>query len=259
MSDSGAKDAWQLQVYGFKGNVFFLNLEAEGSHPEVLQCMIAFMIYDILFPLANHCWQGEAVDTRQDRNRKGISKTFLSHKAPTGWADYNMTKGSMICCLFRFPGGMLNRKINPSLPRSDECCMITFENFKENGVTVLKMPCGHSMCPDALMDYAWSEVSTNKKTEVKCPLCAREWTIDIIRKYGGATPTEMSQLELGISQNFFTSSSDINQCPKCKTYCTRQDPKNNCVRCVICSREQNSSYHFCFLWLEELPFLCCLW
>lgn len=127
-------------------------------------------------------------------------------------ADYNMMNGAIISCLFRFHGGMLKRNIDPSLPRSGEVCMITLENFKDNGVTVLKMPCGHSLCPDALMDYVWSEVTTNKKTEVKCLWCGKEWSTDTIRKYGGATPTEMGQLELGISQNFFTSSSDINQC-----------------------------------------------
>lgn len=166
-------------------------------------------------------------------------------------SDYNIKSGANISALFRFPGGMFKRRIDPVLPRSNDCCMITLENFKDNGVTVLKMPCGHSMCPDALMDYAWSEVSTHKKTRVKCPWCPEEWSIDVIRRYGGATPSEIEQLELGISQNFFTSSSDINQCPKCQTYFTREDSKINNVKCVICSREQGSNYYFCWFCLRD--------
>lgn len=148
---------------------------------------------------------------------------------------------------------MLERTIDPSLPRSSESCMITCENFEENGVTVLQMPCNtaHAMCPDALMDYAWSEISTYKKTEVKCPLCAVEWPFEVIKLYGGATATELDQLELGISQNFCAKSGDINQCPNCQSYCMRERPDVNSVLCLICSRKRNSNFFFCWLCLKE--------
>lgn len=121
------------------------------------------------------------------------------------------------------------------------------DNVKENGVVVLQMPCNamHAICPDALMDYAWSEISTNRKTEVKCPLCAMEWPFDVIKLYGGATTTELDQLELGISQNFCTKSGDINQCPKCQSYCMRQKATVDSVLCLVCSRKCKSNYYFC--------------
>lgn len=123
--------------------------------------------------------------------------------------------------------------------------MIRQETFKENGLTVLEMPCKHAMSPDA------SENSTNKKTEVKCPLCKKEWPFDIIKLYGGATTTELDESEKGISQNFCNRSTDINQCPKCQSYCMRQKPTVNSVHCIMCSKKRESSYNFCWFCLKE--------
>lgn len=175
--------------------------------------------------------------------------------------DYDtLRNGSTIMLVMRLPGGSLGmggdvpmRKVNPSLPRSSERCMITCENFEENGVVVLEMPCNakHTMCPDALMDYAWSEISSNNKTTVKCPLCAVEWPFDVIKLYGGATTTELDELEKGISQNFCMQSGDINQCPKCQSYCMRQKPTVDSVLCIVCSKKLKSSYYFCWLCLQD--------
>ena len=169
-------------------------------------------------------------------------------------ADYNLRNGANIFMVMRLPGGggsESRRKIDPSIPRSSEDCMITMENTKENKIVVLKMPCGHSISPDGLMDYAWSEVSTNRKTEIKCPLCAREWEFNTIRRYGGATDIELDQLELGISMNFCMQSGDINQCPTCQSYCTRQNPSVNSVLCYACSRNGKSNAYFCWYCLHE--------
>jgi hypothetical protein len=162
-----------------------------------------------------------------------------------------LRSGSTIMLVMRLPGGSLvERKVDPSLPRSKERCMITCENFEENCVVVLQMPCNavHAMCSDALMDYAWSEVSTNRKTEVKCPLCAEEWSLDVVKRYGGATSIELDQLELGISQNFCTKS---DECPKCQSYCTRQNTRIDSVLCLVCSKKYNLDYYFCWQCLQD--------
>ena len=184
-------------------------------------------------------------------------------------ADYDTLRhGSNIMLVMRLHGGgnsqssvkqetpsavvvVPTRNIHPSLPRSRDDCIITLENFKEHGTVVLKMPCSHAICPDALMDYAWSEVSTNKKTKVKCPMCPEVWSFDVIKRYGGATTTELDQLELGISQNFCVSSDKINQCPKCNSYCTRINPNVNSVKCIICSNKDHHGYHFCWYCLRD--------
>jgi len=152
-------------------------------------------------------------------------------------ADYDgLGHESHIFLVMRLPGGSSKtqeRRIDSSIPRSQEKCMVTFENTKDNGIVVVKMPCGHPICPDGLMDYAWSEVSNSKKTEIKCFLCGQEWPFGVIKRYGGATSIELEQLELGITCNFFSKSSDINQCPKCQSYCTRVDSSVSSVKCIV--------------------------
>ncbi len=158
---------------------------------------------------------------------------------------------SNIMLVMRLHGGS-DRSIDPSLPRSNDRCFVTFESFKESGTIVLKMPCKHSISSDGLMEYAWSEVSTNKKAEIRCSMCNAEWSLDVITRYGGATATELKQLEVGMSQNVCFKSSDINQCPKCQSYCMRQDTTNNAVRCIICSKKQDQGgYDFCWQCLRS--------
>ena len=169
-------------------------------------------------------------------------------------ADYALRDGASVFLLLRVPGGSsgqdtVKRVVPSSLPRSDESCLITGESFKDDGLIVLKMPCGHPMSQDGLMDYAWNTVSSGKKTEIKCPLCPTIWSFDIITRYGGGTPAELEQLELGISRNCFDKDSDINQCPRCQTYCIRNDTSNPAVKCLICSK--TSSFHFCWFCLKE--------
>ena len=170
-------------------------------------------------------------------------------------AEYpTLQHGSNIHLVLRLCGGSasqgtVNRVLLSSLPRSDDRCIITGENFKDDRVVVLKMPCGHPMSQDGLMDYAWSEVSNYQRNEIKCPLCQTEWPFDVIVRYGGATPTELEQLELGMTRNFFNESSNFNQCPRCQSYCTRIDPSKSSVICLVCSRK--SRFTFCWNCLKE--------
>ena len=155
-----------------------------------------------------------------------------------------LKSGSIIKMVVSLPNG---RYIDPSLPRSDENCIISLENFEDNGIIVLEMPCKHPISPDALMEYVWAEVSTNKKYEVKCPLCTAEWPLDVIKRYSGACDLELHQLEKGLSENFCTQSKDIKTCLNCQSHCMRQDPSNNSVCCLMCTKKQGSSYYFCWL------------
>ena len=144
----------------------------------------------------------------------------------------------------------MNSPVNTSLPRSDEECLITYRSYKDNGTLVLKMPCGHSICPDGLMDYVWAEVS-RKKTEVKCLHCFTVWPFKIIKEYGGATRAELVLLEQALSQNFCDESDNINQCPKCQSYFTRVNPSVNSVKCIVCSKSSQSDFYFCWHCLGE--------
>ena len=159
--------------------------------------------------------------------------------------DYpTMGDGSTVFLVLRLLGGAnFCRRIDPSLPRSSELCMITFTE-NEFDFPVLKMPCGHSISPDGLMDYCWSEISLGK-SEIKCCLCKTEWLMEVITKYGGATKVELKQLEVGLSNNYCNKNDKIQQCPGCSSFCERQDPSKACTRCVVCSKPK-SEYHFCW-------------
>lgn len=158
----------------------------------------------------------------------------------------------------RLPGG--SERIDPSLPYSDEQCMITHESFKENQVSVFKMPCGHPMSSNGLIDYALDEVCENRKTDVQCPLCSAIWPLYIIKKYGNATKREMKQLEVGIAKNSIIKSRDISECPGCHSYCRHEDSTAICMKCIICSKKNKSNYKFCWLchreWKSDNTYSC---
>ena len=169
--------------------------------------------------------------------------------------DYpSLSHGSTLQLLVPLPGGA-EADIDPTLPRiNDEPCMITKESFEENGTVVLMMPCGHPISPGGLMDYCWSELNANK-TQICCLYCTKEWTIDIIRKFGGVSQEEFKQLEERINQNFCLNSEDIKKCSRCKSFCSRINGDNPRVVCTVCSKELKTTYHFCWHCLRkwEIP------
>ena len=166
--------------------------------------------------------------------------------------DYpSLCNGSTIFLQSTLQGGAeANPDVDPDLPRSDEPCMVTHESFEEHGTVVLMMPCGHPISPGALMDYCWSELNANK-TEVRCFLCTKKWEIDSIKQYSGASQEEFREIEKRLSLNYCSASDDINQCPKCKSYCSRIHPDKACVVCKICSKSTGSTYQFCWFCLRQ--------
>ena len=159
--------------------------------------------------------------------------------------------GATIYLVLRLPGGsdVTTRTINPTLTRSKEPCMITCEQDCP-AHPVFVMPCSHSMSPDGLMDYCWSEIGS-RKCEIRCPICNHEWTIDIICKYGCATKEEIHELEAGLSRNFCLSSQEILECPNCTSFCERKDHAKLCVQCTICTQKEGETYSFCWQCLGE--------
>ena len=168
--------------------------------------------------------------------------------------DYaTLTNGSNIMLVMRLCGGAeltrpkapLNRRLDSTVPRSNEACMITFLEGES-----VRMPCGHSISPDGLMDYCWNEVSSNRKYEIHCCLCDSEWPIEVLKRYGGASLKELRMLEEGLSRNYCFKSSDITECPGCQSFCERKNKSTNCVQCYICTRKKKEAYFFCWQCLQ---------
>lgn len=112
---------------------------------------------------------------------------------------------------------------------------------------VWAMPCGHSMSSGGLMDYCWTR---ERKSEIKCPLYEVEWSLAVVKRYGGISTKELGLLEVGLSRNFCDKNDNIKQCLKCQTYCTRQNPNDSCVECVGCKMHGRPKYHFCWYCLK---------
>ena len=129
------------------------------------------------------------------------------------------------------------RPIPSGLKQSHEPCMICFD------APSMMMPCKHKCHPHCLVNYAWSEVS-NKKVEIKCPICEKEWSIVVIKKYGQTTDEEMGLLEEGLSRNAIVNDPNISECPGCRSYCERINKANIRVTCRICKK--NGKADFCW-------------
>ena len=74
----------------------------------------------------------------------------------------------------------------------------------------------------------------------------RVWTPGEIKKYGGAVEDEMTEITTKLSENFFLASEEILQCPNCKSYCKRANPRDLRAKCVNCAKQKKSNPWFCW-------------
>ena len=162
-------------------------------------------------------------------------------------SSYRITNNATIFLVMRLVGGARRppqpqvRKIDPSVPRSDEDCMIMFTDGEN-----VRMPCGHTLSPEGLIEYSWREICVNRKTEVHCCLCKQLWDTDTIRKYGGATDQEITVLQECMSLNYCQKDSKISECPSCQNFSERMCESDLCVVCRICSKKKGITYNFCW-------------
>ncbi|XP_033755488.1 uncharacterized protein LOC117338306 [Pecten maximus] len=83
----------------------------------------------------------------------------------------------------------LSRRVN----ESPDPCMITLDTTDQRA----KMPCGHSITPQALFDYCWHELEKGS-SKITCPYvtesngdrCEYRWRSDVIIRYASMNTTE---------------------------------------------------------------------
>ena len=171
---------------------------------------------------------------------------------------------STIYLVLRLLGGTTNHGISDrerDTPRGPdlECsintpCMICFTHPHDDDHYDAKrlpliMPCTGShtaMHPHCLMMYCQNEIFDNKREAVCCSQCKKEWTLDIIEKYGAATKEEIEIFSNALSVNFMDNDPQISECPGCTSYCQRQDTSNVRVRCRICTKQKGKNFDFCW-------------
>lgn len=165
-------------------------------------------------------------------------------------SHYRISNGATLYLVMRLLGGAeqvnrpqipTRRKIDPSIPRSDEPCMILYTEDDS-----VRMPCGHVISPDGLMDYCWNEVCVGVKTKVVCCLCNADWDVDTIRRYGGATDEETALIQECLSRNYCRSDPKISECPGCTSFCVRINESKRCTSCRYCANRKGRAFYFCW-------------
>lgn len=122
-----------------------------------------------------------------------------------------------------------------------ECCVCRDEGG-------LKMHCEHFICPDDLLIIAWDSIG-KRKHEISCGSCTSIISVDDIIKFGMPKMDEEQFLISAISVNF-CESQDIQQCPRCKSYCERMDSTSPQVKCTVCSKKLGREFQFCWYCLN---------
>ena len=118
--------------------------------------------------------------------------------------------------------------------------------YHESG---LRMECGHFICPDDILDWAWEQLST-MKYEIGCSECGKPIKQDDIIKFGLPSLEEKQFLTTAITTNF-CESQDIQECPKCRTLCQRTKTDNPQVHCTVCPKKGGNGFQFCWYCLRE--------
>ena len=144
-------------------------------------------------------------------------------------------------CQILFINRDQRRTVSFDHPKSD--CSVCWD------ASGLKMECGHYMCPDDILDQAWQEVQIMKH-EIPCTKCKKIIPFEDIIKFGLPTLLEEQFLTAAITTNFY-GSQDIQECPECRTLCTRQRNDTAEVHCIICPKKGGNYFMFCWYCLRE--------
>ena len=136
----------------------------------------------------------------------------------------------------------------------DQTRTVTFPHPKGDCIVCtdesgLKMGCGHYVCPDDILDWAWEQLRTMKH-EIRCPECEYILKQDDIIKFGLPKTEEKLFLLTAITTNF-CESQDIQECPKCQTLCQRTRTDNPQVHCTVCAKKRGNLFMFCWYCMRE--------
>ena len=118
--------------------------------------------------------------------------------------------------------------------------------LEDNGV---RMKCGDYICPNDLLDRAWKQVEV-MKYEITCTACSQIISSEDIIKFGLPNKEEELFLTTAITTNFYESQ-DIQECPQCRTLCSRQSTDTPEVHCTICPKKGGNPFMFCWYCLKE--------
>lgn len=206
-------------------------------------------------------WNGIAAESqrvifagRQLQAKKDGKKQYLT--------DYKLEDRSQLFVVYQLPGGndpeptsSMQKVLDDAVELTDAPDMITWDDDPDNKRA--KMPCGHAIGPESLTAYCRS-LLTSGKCQFHCPYidpndgsyCGKIWEYFQIRRLAVLTTEEKEEFEKKLSQNYMRKASGIQECPKCTTFCVRQNKKDRRVICLFCSKD-GTRYEFCWYCLGD--------
>ena len=200
----------------------------------------------------------------------------LEEKQPRGGACtleyYKIKKLSLLSIVLRFPGGStrdtLPRPVDMikvhdpndfSLKFTDEPdCLDPFPPEKD-APRRIKMSCGHAVDATSLTGYCRSLVDIGEY-EMHCPAiidkrnnkaCEKMWEYTEIRQVALLNDAECQWFESKIATFAAQRYCDMKECPGCRSFVERRDLTNLRVHCLICTKDKEKTYDFCWNCLNE--------
>lgn len=104
-----------------------------------------------------------------------------------------------------------------------------------------------------MTDYCQS-IFAQGKHEFICPYpgCNVEWQYFLVKHVANLTQQQMKEFEARISKSELSKDKRNQMCPRCQTWCRRDDLVNNCMECPNCTVVQGGrKYLFCWACLCE--------
>lgn len=109
------------------------------------------------------------------------------------------------------------------------------------------MPCSESCiyCPGCLVTFALSQ-ALGGSTLLICESCIKEWSLDNIAKYSGATDEELDKICTKLTENLKLQDGMV-ECPGCHVFCKRGEGDHSaCMKCENCSKKKSTNCWFCW-------------
>lgn len=91
----------------------------------------------------------------------------------------------------------------------------------------------------------------DKGYRFECPHCNTEWPYEVVKHVACFTREEQIEVESKLEEAYMEKELGIQKCPKCYNYCDRNDPENCRVICPVCTKNNGSSFEFCWKCLHK--------
>ncbi|XP_045191388.2 uncharacterized protein LOC123548301 isoform X2 [Mercenaria mercenaria] len=171
--------------------------------------------------------------------------------------DYGIEDESNIGAVLRLPGGSggFEKRYGNKVKLSKRDDMLGIDD------QAVDMPCGHAIGPNSMTWYVKEQVGPeHSKYQICCPAvvddtmnetCKQPWGFKKVKKVALFTKDERTDVEGKISNNYIRIALKSKVCPKCESFCVRQNKANPRVVCTYCTSKTGTKFEFCWACLRQ--------